>query len=351
VADSNDPFFIPNLCSIKSLMILAITAQLIAMILILATGDILSESWDEFGLLSLFILWIVFISAAVLCGVRGKLAKLPVVWSALIAYLLVVIITAIIAALAQYFLNHIHYQWGDRPETFGHFITRATSISAIMTFVTMRYFYVQQKWKQQIELESQARIEALQARIRPHFLFNSMNIIASLIQSHPKLAEQAVEDLSEIFRATLKDTGSMVPLKEEWRLCRNYLRIEGLRLGERLKVDADLSMAPEDAAIPMLTLQPLVENAIYHGIQSLTMGGTVKVRAIMENNQISITITNPVPKDSQPKPPQGNKIALANIKHRLNLLFGSHAKLILHASTDYYEVILTFPYMKSGTVI
>lgn len=348
VINKEDNFFLPNLCALKSIFILAISAQLIAFVLILATGDILSESWDELGLLSVFVQWIVLTSAALLCLSRHALAKLSVTWSAITAYLMVVATTAIIAAAAQYLLIKINYQWGNTPETIGQFVIRCVSISAIMALVALRYFYVQQQWKQRIELESQARVEALQARIRPHFLFNSMNIIASLIQPQPKLAEQAVEDLSEIFRATLKDKGSMVPLSEEWILCRNYLRIEGLRLGERLTLDADLSAVPQDAAIPMLTLQPLMENAIYHGIQPLENGGTVTVTAEMIGNFICIRIKNPIPPLTQPKPPQGNKIAMANIGHRLNLLFGSHAKLKINRTAEEYEIILTFPYLKSG---
>lgn len=343
-----DNFFLPNFCAVKSVFILSIGAQLIAFVLILATGDILSESWDELGLLSVFVQWIALVSAGVLCISRRWLAKLSLEASAVSAYLIIVATTALIAALAQYLLLKIDYQWGSTPETIGQFVTRCTVISAIIALVALRYFYIHQQWKQRIELESQARVEALQSRIRPHFLFNSMNIIASLIRTQPQVAEQAVEDLSEIFRATLRDTGSMVPLSEEWVLCRNYLRIEGLRLGDRLTVEADLSAVPEDAAIPMLTLQPLIENAIYHGIQALEKGGTIKVIGEMQGNLVSIRMTNPVPPPSYQRSSQGNRIAMANIGHRLNLLFGSHAKLKINATPQEYEVILIFPYLQSG---
>lgn len=343
-----DNFFLPNLCTVNSVFLLCIGAQLIAFVLILAMGDILSESWDELGLLSIFVQWIALVSAGMLCLSRRWLAKLPLTWAATCAYLIVVFTTGVIAALAQYFMIKINYQWGSNPETMTGFVSRCVIISAIFALVALRYFYVRQQWKQRIELESQARVEALQARIRPHFLFNSMNIIASLIQTQPKLAEQAVEDLSEIFRATLRDSDSMVSLSHEWILCRNYLRIEGLRLGDRLKIDADLSGVPQDAAIPMLTLQPLVENAVYHGIQPLQNGGIIKVSGEMEGNIVCICLSNPVPPASHQKAPPGNQIAVANIRHRLNLLFGSLAELKIKATPDYYEVILRFPYLKSG---
>lgn len=344
----DEDFFLPNFCAVNSIFILSIGAEMIAIVLILATGEVLWESWDELGLLSVFVQWIAFSSAGVLCLSRRWLAKLSIMWAAVTAYILVVSVTAAVAAIAQYLMIKINYQWGNNPVTIEEFVLRCVMISGIMAFFALRYFYIQQQWKQRIELESQARVEALQSRIRPHFLFNSMNIIASLIQTQPQQAEQAVEDLAEIFRATLRDRGSMVPLSEEWILCRNYLRIEGLRLGDRLSVEVDFSTVPSDAAIPMLTLQPLIENAIYHGIQLLEKGGTIKVKGEMQGNMVTIKLSNPVPIHSQPRPSQGNRIAMVNIGHRLNLLFGSHARMKVNATKEEYEVKLIFPYLKSG---
>ena len=342
-------FFLPNFCAVNSLFALSIGAEMIAIVLILATGDVLWESWDELALLSIFVQWIAFSSAGILCLSRRWLAKLSVLWAAILAYGMILLTTIIISAIAQYFMIRINYQWSNTPETLQEFVLRCTSISGMMAFFALRYFYIRQQWKQRIELESQARVEALQARIRPHFLFNSMNIIASLIQTQPALAEQAVEDLSDIFRATLRDTESMVPLSEEWILCRNYLRIEALRLGGRLTVEGDLSGVPQDAAIPMLTLQPLVENAIYHGIQPLRKGGTIKVSGSISGNMISIALSNPVPPPNETRAPQGNKIAVGNIRHRLNLLFGRRAQVNIYSTEDSYKVTLIFPYQKSGT--
>ena len=340
-------FFLPNFCDLKTLFVLAIGAELMALIFILATGDVLLESWDELGLLSIFVQWIAFLSAAVLCLSRRILARFSLIFAAITAYLFIIGITAFVAFAAQMFLMRIDYQWGNNPDTMGQFVTRCVAISAIVAFLALRYFYVQQQWKQRIELESQARVEALQARIRPHFLFNSMNIIASLIRSQPLLAEQAVEDLSDLFRATLKETGSIIPLAQEWELCRNYLRIEGLRLGERLTIKEDFSQVPTDAAIPMLTLQPLMENAIYHGIQLLEKGGTIFIRGELQGNKICIRVANPVPTISE-KRASGNKMALVNIRHRLDLLFGSQAKLGLDVNSERFEVSLVFPYLRKA---
>lgn len=342
-----DNFFLPNFCEVHSVFLLCVGAQLIAFVIILATGDILSESWDELGLLSLYVQWIVLTSGSILCISRPWLARLSTAWAATAAYAIIIFVTAMIAGVAQYFMMIIDYTWGNNPETIPEFMFRCVCISAILSMVVLRYFYVMQQWRQRIQLESEARVEALQARIRPHFLFNSMNIIASLIHDQPTLAEQAVEDLSEIFRATLKDRGSMVPLSEEWLLCRSYLRIEGLRLEERLRVEVDLSSVPQDAAIPMLTLQPLVENAVYHGIQPLAEGGTIKVTGEMDGNIVCITLSNPVPISSGQRAPPGNQIAVSNIRHRLNLLFGGAAELKVASVPGRYEVTLRFPYLKN----
>lgn len=342
-------FNVPNFCAVKSVFMVSLGAQLVAFVLIIATGDKLNESWDELGLLSFFVQWVALASAAALCLSRPVLNKLPFAGAMVLTFFIVNSISAAIAFCAQIFLEAFDYQWGASPETMSEFLIRCISITSIIALVALRYFYVQQQWKRRIELESQARVEALQARIKPHFLFNSMNIIASLIRSQPEQAEQAVEDLAELFRATLREQRSLISLTEEWSLCKSYLHIEGLRLGERLKLKTDFSLLPMDAAIPMLTLQPLVENAIYHGIQPLPEGGEINIKGMMADNIIKITILNPVAKAlAYTKVHKGNNIAMDNIGHRLNLLFGGQANLSVLPQEGIYEVNLTFPYQKRG---
>lgn len=336
-------FFLPHFCTMKGALLLFIGAELFVLVLILALGQPLGESWDVLGLLSVFVQWIAFSCAAVLCFLRRWLAWLTVFWSWVCTYALIILTTALVATAAQFFLFHLHYR-GLQLGGGEHFIGRCVLISATVAFVALRYFYVQYQWKQRVELESRAYVEALQARIRPHFLFNSMNIIASLIRSDPKVAEGAVQDLSQLFRATLR-TGSTIPLKEEWALCQNYLRIETLRLGDRLALDADLSLVPADAAIPLLTLQPLIENAVYHGIQSLEKGGTIRVWGRMEGTCVVISLSNPVALRAKQK--KGNRMAMVNIRHRLRLLFGRQAHLSVTVSPGRYEVTVVFPYSKS----
>ena len=337
---------LPNFCGVRPIFVLSVGAQLLVFVLILATGDDLNESWDELGLLSFFVQWVAMSSALCLCLLRHLLTKLPAIWSATLSYVTILLVTGMFAHLAQLFMVTFEYQWGTSPNAREDFLLRCLLISSIISLVLLRYLYILQQWKQQVKLESEARIQALQSRIRPHFLFNSMNIIASLIHSQPKEAERAVEDLSELFRATLKETSSLIPLTQEWALCEHYLHIEGLRLGNRLKVNSCFSGVPKDALIPMLSLQPLIENAIYHGVQPLPEGGEITVEASLLENMIQIHISNPMPDSIEKSHTKGNKMALANIEHRLALIFGKAATIKLTPKLNQFDVIITIPYMK-----
>jgi two-component system sensor histidine kinase AlgZ len=180
------------------------------------------------------------------------------------------------------------------------------------------------------------RIQALQSRIHPHFLFNSMNIIASLIGSDPEAAETVVEDLSEVFRASLNEVQDQVSLNDEIDLCRRYLNIEQLRLGARLEVIWDLPEdIPQHVMVPMLTIQPILENAIYHGIQHLPEGGAITIRIRLTPKQVSIKVRNPIP-HAPSNTSHGNRIAIDNIKHRLNALYGHTAILRQSIEASWY---------------
>jgi len=221
-------------------------------------------------------------------------------------------------------------------------ILRQLVISGIIAALALRYFYVQQQLRQQEQSELRSRIQALQSRIRPHFLFNSMNIIASLIESDPQTAEVVVEDLAELFRASLNDAGNQVPLGDELMLCERYVRIEALRLGPRLTLDWQLEPVPAGVRIPLLTLQPLLENAIYHGIQPLPEGGTITVR-LWFDRQVNVEISNPVPAERAIRESQSNRMALQNIRSRLAVLYGPRAELATEERNGHFFTTLRFP--------
>jgi len=275
----------------------------------------------------------------VLCWSRARLARFGLVASAVLAFLLILIITLVVGIVA----DRVLVGSLDRGIDFSTIVGQLV-ISGIISALALRYFYVQQQLREQEQSELQSRIQALQSRIRPHFLFNSMNIIASLIATDPETAESVVEDLSELFRASLNDAGNQVPLTEELDLCERYVRIESLRLGDRLKLTWDVEQTSQVVEIPLLTLQPLLENAIYHGIQPLQDGGTISVRLWYENETVKVEITNPLPPDENRSRSQGNQMALSNIRSRLNVLYGARAELTTTTRDGLYVTSLSYPF-------
>jgi len=170
-----------------------------------------------------------------------------------------------------------------------------------------------------------------------------MNTIASLTRSNPEKAEMAVENLADLFRVSLSDARKQVRLEEELELCRRYLEIEQLRLGKRLNVEWDLNI-PDDALVPALLLQPLLENAIYHGVESQTKGGSIKIIGNEENKKITFTLTNLLPEKNAQQRQQGNQLAQENVRERLSALYGDNGTLQINEADNLYQVILQFPY-------
>jgi two-component system sensor histidine kinase AlgZ len=216
-----------------------------------------------------------------------------------------------------------------------------------MTGIAFRYFFLTHQLRQKEQAELNSRIQALQSRIRPHFLFNSMNIIASLISVDPETAEEVVEDLSVLFRASLNDSSNKpVTLEEELDLCEKYVHIESLRLDDRLIVNWEIDVDTRRVRIPMLTLQPLLENAIYHGIQPLPEGGTVTVSIIETDNRLVVTITNPMPATDSFSYDQGNRMALDNIRRRLEANYGPEASLTNNVGKTTFKTTISYPLLE-----
>ncbi len=193
---------------------------------------------------------------------------------------------------------------------------------------------------------AEARLQALQARIRPHFLFNSINAVLSLIRQDARRAEHALEDLADLFRVLMADNRQLVPLAREIDLCHQYLNLEQLRLGERLRVEWDTASAPADALIPPLVLQPLLENAVYHGIEPRSEPGTIEIRARREGEQLKMTLCNPYREGQVGH--VGNRMALANVRERLALHYDAEANIRTFATGETYEVDIVIPYLKGG---
>jgi len=193
---------------------------------------------------------------------------------------------------------------------------------------------------------SEARLQALQARIRPHFLFNSINAVLSLIREDPRRAEHVLEALSDLYRVLMADNRQLGPIAGEIDLARQYLSIEQLRLGARLQVEWDIADAPFDALIPPLVLQPLLENAVYHGIEPRSDPGVISIRIHRDRDQVHILLCNPYRQEGERH--GGNRMALANIRERLALHFDAEASIKTTETADSYRVHIVIPYLKAG---
>lgn len=334
---------IPDLCQGRAVLWLILFSEALVLVLILLSSDALAFQWDSFATLSFYVQWVVLITAACLCRIRLHVKQLSISQLLAISFMTIMLVNLVISVLTVYGLNRfvafsLDWQW----------VVRNQLISAVVGLLLLHYLYTQLQWRLQSRSELQSRVQALQSRIRPHFLFNSMNIIASLIHVDPDKAEQAVEDLSELFRASLKEAGVEVTLHQELELCKKYIHIEQLRLGERLNVEWQVS-ASEQTPIPMLTLQPLIENAILHGIQPLAEGGNICVSITQQDQNLTIEIRNPHPQQiMNERHERGNQMALENISHRLAALYGDQVQMKAYVEQDLYISRIQYPLNQTG---
>jgi two-component system sensor histidine kinase AlgZ len=337
---TEEDFFLPDLCQAQSILFLVLVAELLVLVLVLASSSLLTFSWSRLGLTSLFVQWVVLTSATVLCNIRPLLMRMSIPYATLVGYVIIISLTLLFSILGEWITMLPEQLW--QLEQTGN-VTRNLIVAGVMTGIAFRYFYLQHQLRRQEQAELNSRIQALQSRIRPHFLFNSMNIIASLISVDPVTAEEVVEDLSMLFRASLNQSSDKpVTLAEELDLCQKYVHIESLRLDERLTVTWNIDVDPTQVKIPLLTLQPLLENAIYHGIQPLPRGGEVEVDISVQDNKLVASITNPMPEKTQ-QPAQGNRMALDNIRRRLEATYGASASVISLQDKNTFNTTISYP--------
>jgi two-component system sensor histidine kinase AlgZ len=189
---------------------------------------------------------------------------------------------------------------------------------------------------------AEARLLALTARIRPHFLFNALNAVLGVIRSDPRRAETALEELSDLFRVLMRENADLVPLSEEIQVARQYINLERLRLGERVRVVWDMAACPPDPLVPPLMLQPLLENAVYHGIEPATQPGEITIRFECKDSRLRVELSNPIAvADSHT---HGNQMALNNIRERLMLFFDLEATMTTQVGAGRFCVSIEFPY-------
>lgn len=286
--------------------------------------------WQELLRISAAMQPVLLGSMLLLYALRSRVARLPYHQGVLAVLLLVLSLTALL---------HFAASW-----LFGS--SAATSLismwffSLVVSGVILAYFNMRSRALSPAIIE--ARLQALQARIRPHFLFNSINAVLSLIRSDPRRAETALEDLADLFRVLMADNRQLTPLSDELALCRQYLALEALRLGERLRLVWHIDDMPADALVPPLMLQPLLENAVYHGIEPSQQGGDIVIDIQRKGHEVHLQITNPYQRNGSHH--SGNKMALANIRERLALHFDAEAQLKIRTTENQYQVRIVLPY-------
>ncbi|HWN06520.1 MAG TPA: histidine kinase [Steroidobacteraceae bacterium] len=344
-------FYLPDFCRAQSVLAVILIAALVAILFTLARHGITAGFWTDLARVSLFLLWAALGTAAAWCAARGALSGFDVSAGSALALGLALAVTALVTEGAWWLEDYAARAVGVEGAAGAEHLRmqlRNLAVCAIAVGLALRYFYVSHQWQANVVAEAQSRVRALQARIRPHFLFNSMNTIASLTRSNPQAAEQAIADLSDLFRASLREHRERIPLAHEIEIARAYERIERLRLGERLQVDWQVDGLPMDAIVPALILQPLLENAVYHGIEPLDKGGTIRVSGRRDGKSAVLTIDNPISPRVVGRRP-GHRIGLDNVRQRLELMFHGEAEVEVIEAPERFVVTLRFPAGGAGT--
>jgi two-component system, LytTR family, sensor histidine kinase AlgZ len=340
-------FFLPDFCGSRAIFAIVLIVELVAIIFAIARQALHGDFWVDLAAGSLFLLWVGLVCAAVLCRTRPWLQTLSPARASLMALALLVgtigIISEVVFQVGRALDTGLSAMDSVFPRDHAGFLLRNMAVGFIVSALALRYFYVSTEWKRSVEMEALARIRALQARIRPHFLFNSMNTIAELTRSSPQHAEQAVEDLADLFRASLSDASARIPLKDELEIARTHQRIEQLRLGERLGVHWDIDELPARALVPSLIVQPLLENAVFHGIEMLPQGGTVSIVGRRHLSMLQIEVRNPIPTQPGYGEREGNRMALENIRQRLELAWPGRARVETEQVDGHFCARLVFP--------
>lgn len=253
-------------------------------------------------------------------------------------------VTALVLVLtlpAYYFGGELYRPLGRDDAYFD--AVRYMLLSVLMCGILLMHF----RWRSQVLSRAlfDARLQVLRARIRPHFLFNTINAVLGIVRAQPKQAETALEDMADLFRMAMSDEDDLVPLRQEIRLCKQYIALEQLRIGDRLRADWHVQDVPDDALIPPLLLQPLLENAVYHGIEPLPQGGCVEIVLRCSGKELHLKVKNPCTLRSV-EPHHGNRVALSNIRERLDLLFDVEARYKVENGKNFYSVEIVMPYVK-----
>lgn len=329
-------FFVPDLCAPQPTLMLILLMELLVLLYVLASSPLQQFNWDLFAIASLIAQWEMLLSMWLICRCRGLLGRLRLQLATVASLGLVSLAVALSAGFVQIYLADT-LDIAKSP----WWLLRNVLIANLLAGMLLRYFYLQQQLRLREQWALQARLDSLRARIRPHFLFNTLNSIASLITTRPEAAERAVEDLAELFRASLKENHGVTTVADEIQLTERYLGIEALRLGDRLRVSWDIDVEARKIPMPALVLQPLAENAIYHGIARIPAGGTIEIGIGVDSGTLVATLRNPLPQHTPEA--EGHHMALANVEQRLLAIYGDGASVLTSRPGGYFQVDIRYP--------
>jgi len=330
---------LPDFCNLGIMLRLLVLVNVLVMSAALVRADVsleISAVMGQFLLISIVAQPAIILSLVMSCVCKPIFIKLPYWWGVTAIFILEAAVGIVFWFVYRALLPVIPIGDGIAPLQFGLFFVLATAVVL---------FYFDLRARSLAPAFTEARLQALQARIRPHFLFNTINAVLSLIRDEPRRAERMLEDMAELFRVLMADNRQLKSLGEEVQLCQQYLAIEQIRLGERLKINWQIDDLPHDALVPPLILQPLIENAVYHGIEPRQGSGTLTIEIKSSAKQINITLINPY--HSQSTHVSGNRMAIANIKERLQLHFDAEAGLSAKVDGARYIVSINMPVVKN----
>jgi two-component system sensor histidine kinase AlgZ len=315
-------------------------------VLLIGLGRYQGISWQWLSVTSAYSQFLALTCAGVVCISREWIGRLSV-RDAWLACWVIAILTTVGVSYAAGVVGSV-LGLGPGKANLPVFMLKSTLAVGLVFMALLRYLFIRAQWQTELVEQADARVQALQARIRPHFLFNSLNTIASLIADEPENAERATEDLAELFRGSMRRTDDRIPLAEELELGRRFLDMEQRRLGDRLQVEWKVDELPGESMVMPLVLQPLLENAVLHGIQTREQGGRIRVYGRSASGQLVITITNPLPDANEMAGSgglsnDGHGMALKNIRNRLELAFGERASLVTRQDDGLYYSVLTLP--------
>jgi two-component system sensor histidine kinase AlgZ len=334
-------YFIPNLCRGHGLPEMLVAAGLIGLLITLIHSGISSFDRVFFTQVALYIVSIVLLSAVIQCQARRFLIRRSLHQVALINYLLILFAAATCAVAIELWCSYRLSEWLQIDFLW---VIYTVLITAIPAGALLWMFYLQHQLRQQQDVSQKMRMESLQSKIRPHFLFNSMNSLASLIRVDPDTAEQTLENLCDLFRYAINDRAGGVSLQLEVEVCKKYLEIEKLRFAERLQYNWNIEVDLADIFVPALILQPLIENAVFHGIQPAIKGGYLQIKIYQHNQWVCIDIVNSLEADREQLVERfsGHHLAVNNLRDRLDAFFNKRAELQETVNQNHYHTRIRF---------